>query len=142
MKNRFPTRTAAIALFVILSLMVLFHLLVLTGLVPYGSVWGGRLRSYGQMVRFEAVAISVNLLLLAVVRAAAGGWGRRVPRLLLRAALWLMTGLFLLNTVGNLLAHTTLERLVFTPLTLLLALCSLRLALGSPAAAPAPDSRL
>ncbi|TGE29225.1 hypothetical protein [Hymenobacter metallicola] len=135
MKNLFSARAAAIAILVILSLVVLFHLLVLSGVIPYGIVWGGRLTSPEQMLRFETVSITLNLLMLAVVSVAAGWLRLRVNQGLLKVALWLMTGLFALNTVGNLLAKTDLERLVFTPLTLVLALCSWRLALGPTKAA-------
>ncbi|UOQ50880.1 hypothetical protein [Hymenobacter cellulosivorans] len=132
MKNLFSARAAAIGILVILSLVVVFHLLVLTGVIPYGIVWGGRLTSHEQMLRFETVSITLNLLMLAVVGVVAGWLRLRVSWGLLKAALWLMTGLFLLNTLGNLMAQTNLERLVFTPLTLLLALGSLRLAISKP----------
>jgi hypothetical protein len=137
MKNLLSARAAAQGLRTILSFVVLFHLLVLTGVIPYGIVWGGRLQSREQMLSFEAVSIGLNLLMLAVVAVAAGRLRLRVPPRLIQGLLWLMAGLFALNTVGNLLATTTLERLLFTPLTLLLAVCSLRLAL-SPAGAAAP----
>jgi hypothetical protein len=37
--------------------------------------------------------------------------------------------LFAINTVGNIFSNNELERLIFTPLTLLLAVFSLRLAI-------------
>ncbi|UOQ70108.1 hypothetical protein [Hymenobacter cellulosilyticus] len=137
MKTVLSARVAAHGILLILTLVVLFHLLVLTGVIPFDIVWGGRLKSFQEMLQFETVSIGLNLLMLVVAGIAAGRLRVRVSRLLLKGALWLMTGLFLLNTVGNLLAHTDLERLVFTPLTLLLALFSLRLALERE---PAPAS--
>ncbi|GAB3823676.1 hypothetical protein GCM10028821_01530 [Hymenobacter jeollabukensis] len=113
----------------ILSLIVLFHLLILTGVIPFAIVWGGRLKSHQQMLSFETVSIGLNLLMLAVVALAAGRLRLRVNSRLITGALWLMTALFLANTVGNLLARTALEQLVFTPLTLLLAVFSFRLAM-------------
>lgn len=136
MNNLLTTPRAARALLLILALVVGFHLLVLTGVIPFGIVWGGRLQSHEQMVQFETVSIGLNLLMLAVVAAAAGLLRVPLPGLVLKGALWLMTALFLLNTVGNVLAATALERLLFTPLTLLLAVLSCRLALGTPARAP------
>ncbi|QIX60387.1 hypothetical protein FY528_00215 [Hymenobacter lutimineralis] len=136
MKHLLSARVAANGILVILTLMVVFHLLVLTGVVPYGIVWGGRLKSPSQMLLFETLSISLNLLMLAVVSVASGRVRLRVPRLLLKGALWLMTGLFLLNTLGNLVATTTLEKLLFTPVTLLPVFC-LRLAVaGADVATP------
>ncbi|MCR5889384.1 hypothetical protein LRS06_16735 [Hymenobacter sp. J193] len=141
MKHLLTTRVAATGVRIILSLVVVFHLLVLTGVIPFDIVWGGRLKSHSQMLRFEVVSIILNLLMLVVVAAASGALQGRVNGRLVKGALWVMMALFLVNTVGNLLANTTLERLLFTPLTLLLALFCCRLAIGQGnAGAAAPDA--
>ncbi|TGE25034.1 hypothetical protein E5K00_07500 [Hymenobacter aquaticus] len=137
MKHLFSTRRAATCLLVLLSLLVLFHALILTGIVPYGIVWGGRLQSPAQMLAFETVSIGANLVLAGVAGAWAGHWGAGRRTGWLRGALWLMTALFGLNTVGNLLSVNPLEKHVFTPLTLVLALLSLRLALDRRPGRPA-----
>lgn len=113
---------------IILSLIVLFHLLILTGVIPFDIVWGGRLASREQMLRMETVSILLNLLMLAVVGLRARLFGRRVPPWIITIALWIMCGLFFLNTIGNLLAQSALERILFTPLTLILSLLCFRLA--------------
>ena len=46
-------------------------------------------------------------------------------------SLWLMTGLFLLNTLGNVTSKNKLEKRLFTPVTILLAIFSLTLALAN-----------
>ncbi|RTQ48881.1 hypothetical protein EJV47_14895 [Hymenobacter gummosus] len=137
MKTLLSARAAAGALLVIITLTLLFHGLVISGVIPFQIVWGGRISSREQLLVFEAVSVGLNLLMLAAVAARAGLLRVRVPAGLLTAALWLMAALFALNTVGNLLSNNELEKLVFTPLTLLLALLSLRLALAPPAAARA-----
>ena len=48
---------------------------------------------------------------------------------LITYALWIMTGLFLLNTFGNAVSKNKIERLLFTPITILLTIFSLILAL-------------
>ncbi len=48
-----------------------------------------------------------------------GAWS--IGRTILRVALWLMAVLFLLNTVGNVFSNDRLEQMLFTPVTLLLA---------------------
>jgi hypothetical protein len=46
-------------------------------------------------------------------------------------ALWLMAALFLLNTLGNAVSKNKVEQSLFTPLTILLAMFSILLALSS-----------
>jgi hypothetical protein len=52
-----------------------------------------------------------------------------IPKKIITYAFWLMTGLFLLNTLGNILSKNKLERNLFTPVTILLAIFSLIIAL-------------
>ena len=129
--HKFDTkRFAAQGILLVLSLMVLFHVLVMVQVIPYGMVWGGRLENSSQMLLFEAISIAVNLLMLGAVATSAGMVKVKINRGLLKAALWTMFAVFLLNTIGNLLSNTETEKLIFTPLTLLLALFSLRLAIS------------
>ena len=122
-------RIAAQGILLVLSLMVLFHVLVMFQVIPYGMVWGGRLKDSSQMLLFEAISIAVNLLMLGAVAISAGMVKVKINRTILKAALWTMFAVFLLNTIGNLLSNNETEKLIFTPITLLLALFSLRLAL-------------
>ncbi|WP_082886619.1 hypothetical protein [Flavisolibacter tropicus] len=129
MNKLFTKRTASYCILITLSLIVLFHLLVLVSIVPFQIVWGGRLTNHSQMVRFEMISIAINLIMLAVVAIHTGILKLRIKPLLIYIVLWCMGGLFLLNTIGNLLSINTFEKMVFTPLTLLLSICCFRLAL-------------
>lgn len=128
MKNIITLRFAAVVLMAILGAIVIFHLLVISGVIPYQMVWGGRLADRSQMLRFETISILTNLVMLTVVMIRAGFVRLRVHPISIRIALWLMVGLFLLNTIGNLLSNNETEKIIFTPLTVLLCLLSLRLA--------------
>lgn len=87
-----------------------FHLMVLTGFVPYQYVGGGRIQSYSEMVGMEITALIVNiffiLLLLMKSKRIRPFSGMKV----VNGILWAFFGLFCLNTIGNLLAPTLLER--------------------------------
>lgn len=123
--KRFSAR-AAIA---ILGCSIGFHLLVLTGLIPYTIVWGGRLTTHEEMIVFESLSLLINGLMLAVLLISAGYVPVRINGSVLRALLWAMSILFFLNTVGNMLSTNSLETIIFTPLTFLLSIFFLRLAL-------------
>jgi hypothetical protein len=125
-----PARSASKLLIGLFSLIIGFHLLVVTGFIPNEIVWGGKLSSSTEILRFEILSILVNLLLLAVILMDAGFIKNRLPSKFLEIMLWFMVVLFLLNTVGNLYSTNRLETLIFTPVTLILALLCYRLILG------------
>ena len=130
MKKIISEQFAINSLLVILSVMVIFHLFVVAGIIPFEIVWGGRLTSQQQMLVFETVSILINLLMLAATGIKGKFLKLYINPLLLKTIFWVMFGLFLLNTFGNLLAKNQFETFVFSPLTLMLSLFSLRIALS------------
>lgn len=110
---------------------IVFHLLVLVGVVPYSIVWGGRINSTTELVIFEIFSISVMVIVIAVIANKGGYLSSRSPWLKQLAALllWLLAILFALNTIGNLFAKSLFETIVFTPLTLASSILCARIAL-------------
>ncbi len=129
MLQRLSYRLAINTMVTLLSLVLLFHVLVMTGMIPYEIVWAGKLKTQRDMLRFESISIVINLFLLMVVCVKAGYLKIRVARAVLNVILWLFVCLFGLNTVGNLFAETNFEKVAFTPLTLLFAVLLARIAL-------------
>jgi hypothetical protein len=130
MNNFITQKLATNGLLGLLSLFILFHLFIITGVIPFEIVWGGRLKNYSQMLSFEAISITANVIMLAVVSINAGILKVKINRAIIKAVFWAMFILFLLNTLGNLLSLNQLEKVLFTPVTLLLSLFSLRLAIS------------
>ena len=122
-------RAASITALAILGAVVLFHVLVVSGIVPKTIVWGGRISDPAQVVRAEIGSIMILLATAAIVAMRWRSLAQGAPNVVAAVGTWVLVGLFALNTVGNLFAKTLFERAVFTPLTLLLALLMLRLAL-------------
>lgn len=120
---------ASYAVTALLSGLLLFHILILTGLVPYGIVWGGSIENKSQMQASELFSIIVNLFMLFIVTAKASFIKISIPEKLTDLLLWAFVVFFALNTVGNLLSKSTLETVIFTPVSLLSAVFFLRLAL-------------
>ncbi len=92
-------------------------------------VWGGRIKNQEQMISFEITSILINIIMLAVVAIYAGYLNLKINPKIIKVALWIMVVIFLLNTIGNLFSNNEMEKMIFTPLTLLLAIFSLRLAM-------------
>ena len=115
-------KTAQLILILLFSLSLVFHLLVILKVIPYAMVWGGRLQLDTDMYRFETVSLIVNMISLLVLMFKAGIIKPVIPTLVINGALWIMFGLMALNTAGNLFSGNPLERIIFTPLTLVSAI--------------------
>jgi hypothetical protein len=118
-------------LLILLSLFLVLHFLILLKLIPYSLVWGGRLKSDKEMVCFEILSILINSLFVIVILTQMSFINIDIPKKVITYSLWLMTGLFLLNTLGNAISKNKLEKRLFTPVTILLAIFSLILALAN-----------
>lgn len=121
-------QTALVGMISIFSLTILFHLLVLTGIIPYAIVWGGNLQSPAEMYRFEAVSILLNIFFLLIVLVKGKIIQLPVREKIINILFWVMCALFALNTIGNLFATNKWEMIIFTPITLLLSFFSAILA--------------
>lgn len=116
-------------LIVLFSIIILFHLSILTGIIPYTIVWGGRLNSDIEMYRFEAVSLFLNTLFLIITLIKANSLKINIRRKIVNGLFWVMGVLFFLNTIGNLFSKNYLELIMFTPLTALLCVFSILVAL-------------
>ena len=111
------------------SCVIVFHLLVLSGVLPYNIVWGGRLENATQMHVFEAVSLMINLVVIVVVGIKGGYIKPFLPAKLVNFLLWVFAILLALNTLGNLFAETMLEMVLFTPLTFISTVLFYRMAI-------------
>ena len=101
----------------LLTLVIVFHVLILLGSIPYTIAWGGRLKSREEMLVFETVSILLNVFLIGVLALKA----KNLKHKFADSVLWIFFGIFSLNTVGNLLAETNFEK-YFSIVTLIFAL--------------------
>ena len=133
MLKRFITEHAAIAAIAsALAVFLILHVLIMLGALPFDMVWGGRLRTRADMLRLESFSLGFTVLLLVITGIRAGYIRIHIHPTVLRVAFGLMSLLFLLNTLGNATSQSRFEQLLFTPLTIILAICSMRLALYKP----------
>ena len=122
-------RSAATALLVIFGALVGFHVVMLAGALPPGIAWGGQASGSPETLRaLETVGLAVTLLFAGVVGAKAGFIGGARLRRPARIGMWVVFGYFVLNVVGNLASTSGLERMIFTPVSIVVALLALRLA--------------
>jgi hypothetical protein len=129
MLRRIPLRTAAHTLLVLFNIAIFFQLTVFAGLIPMDTVWGGRLQSEEERTTGALVSIVVLVLFGLLVLVRMGRIGRSLPALG-KWGLWVMCGLFILNTAGNPAAYDLGETLHFTPITTVAAVLAARVAGG------------
>jgi membrane protease YdiL (CAAX protease family) len=95
----------------LLSIVILFHLLIIIEMVPYKMAWGGKLQTDGQMYVFEGFTILINLFLLFTLLIKGRYIKPQLSERTIKIVLWVYFLLFVLNTIGNLFAQSNLEKL-------------------------------
>lgn len=129
MKKRISARLSSILLIICNMIMLGLHILILLGIVPYEFVWGGQINSSASLIFYESIAIIVTILFIFIVSLKAGYLLAGKLKRTANVAIWVMFGYLLLNTIGNLASGVTAEKMIFTPITILMTLLVFRLAI-------------
>jgi len=130
MRNWISAKLAGNTLLISLILLSIFHILVLTKIVPSNIVWGGRSsNSASNIIALELIALLVTLIFILIVALKAGYLKISKLKKVATVGIWIMAGFFLLNMAGNLSSPSLVEKMVFGPLTLIMAVLAFRLAL-------------
>ncbi|MDV7140176.1 hypothetical protein R3X28_14890 [Maribacter sp. TH_r10] len=132
MRKIIDFNTAILATLCILGILALFHIAILIGILFFEYVtldflWGGKIKTEAQLLNFEIVSLltSVIFFFLLLIRTKL----LNIPKLLgiSSIAMWVLFVFFSLNTIGNALAATTIEKM-FAIVSGVLALLFLRIA--------------
>ena len=121
-------RGVKVGLLIIFVVTVIFQCFVLCGIVPFQNVWGGRLKTEEEMLKFETASVVINFIFILVIMVKSGFWKLKISPKIIAIILWIMTILFVLNTIGNLFAVNNLEKYIATPITFLLGILCFTLA--------------
>ena len=111
-------KVALISMFFILGIVLIFHTLILTELIPYDKVWAGKLNSVEEMKSFETISILLNAFMLIVLYLKYRKLGQGTTSKVIDLLIWIFAGFFVLNTVGNLFSKSMVELILGTLLTL------------------------
>lgn len=130
MKKLINVKLAGNILLFSLGLLFLFHILVLLKIIPADIVWGGQIKGVpANLFTLETVALLMTALFILIVAAKTGYIQAGKLSSIVNIGVWLIFAYLLLNTLGNLASGISFEKLLFAPITIILALCALRLAL-------------
>lgn len=117
---KFDSSYAITIILILQAAITLFHVLILTKVVPYKLTWGGRLTSDSQMYIFETFSILINLFLSFILLVKANMVRDFFSSKAVDLILWIFLILFILNTLGNIFAKSKMEKW-FSILTFFLA---------------------
>ena len=95
----------------LLLAVILFHLCIITKIIPYDITWGGRLTNDTEMYVFEAISILINVFLSWVLLMKGSLVKHKFSNKVVNIILWIFFAIFVLNTIGNIFAKTTFEKL-------------------------------
>jgi hypothetical protein len=108
---------------VLFAIVIILQLLLAAGILPVTMAWGGTQTELTLTLRLASVAAAIILAGFAyVIRRRAGLISDLPPSTAIKILSWVITAFMVLNTLGNLTSQSTAERIVFTPLTVLLAI--------------------
>ena len=113
----------------VLGCLAVFQLLLVAG-APLGRfAWGGQHTVLPTGLRISSVvSIAIYAVVTLFVLQAAGVLDV-LPERVMGVAMWVLTGYFVLGVALNLASRSRPERMVMTPVALVLAICCLVLAL-------------
>lgn len=128
-KGLISARLAGWLLIAGLGLLGMMHVLILAGTLPADFVWGGTATSGSRLYVLEGIALALLLIFAVIVAWRAGIVGTGQPGMSIRVGAWVVFAYLALNILGNLASGVGMERLLFAPATVVLALLALRVAI-------------
>ena len=113
------------------SVFMVFHIAIIISIIfldviPVDYLWGGQLKTKDELFIFELISILVQTICLLYVLLYKKYFSEKTTGKIIA---WILFIIFSFNTVGNILAKTLFEKILFTPVTLCLSLLMLRIVL-------------
>jgi len=112
------------------GLLLVLHILILAHIIPSDIVWGGRINTdKSNLTKLEIPAIVLTLFFAGIVFAKIKTIQTGKPNKLITIGMWVVFVYLVMNALGNFASGVSAETLFFGPLTIVMALCALALAL-------------
>ena len=114
---------------VALALLALFHVLILLGVLPNSFIWGAKTTDAAEIAKLETVALIMSLFFLSFFLLKKYLMNKGNSQKVINIFMWIMFIWFTFNIIGNILSSSTIEKVIFIPVSILLSLVSFRLAI-------------
>jgi hypothetical protein len=130
MKKIISFKLSGIILLILLVLLTVFHLLILSGVIPPDIVWGGQAKNpSADITAMETVAVIVTLIFIGIVLLKMGYVKLKKFTVGVKIGSWIVFGYLVFNTFTNFASAAAIETAIFAPVTAIMAFCALRVAL-------------
>jgi hypothetical protein len=119
-------RNAANIASILFAIFAVVQLLVAAGIIPISILWGGRQPELTPSLRVTSVVAAIILgVFIYIIRYRAGLVGSMPQPAIIRVSAWVVTGYMVLNTLGNFASVSNVERFLFGPMTIVMAVTCL-----------------
>ena len=119
-------RNAANIATALFAVFIGVQLLAAAGIFPVSMLWGGRQPELTPSLRVTSVVAAVILgAFIYIIRYRAGFVGSVPQPIIIRVSAWMVTAYMILNTFGNFASVSNVERFLFGPMTIVMAISSL-----------------
>ena len=129
MKNLISFKLAGKITITIIVLLIIFHILVLLGVVPSNIVWGGQIAEKATVMRHEILRLLVSFIFLAIIIEKLNQNKITKFKKLHNIAFWFIIVFFVICSIVKLTSAVTLEKIIFIPVTVILSVLLFRLAI-------------
>jgi hypothetical protein len=119
----------------LLAFFIGFQVLLAVGVLPVSMAWGGRQTELTPALRVASlVAVIVLGAFIYIIRYRAGLLGSVPAPTAIRVLAWVVAGYMAFNTLGNFASVNNIEKWLFGPLTIIISITCLIVAVSSSAA--------
>ena len=113
--------------------VIVLQILLAAGLLPISMAWGGRQSELTDSLRIASIIAAVLLgMFICVIRYRAGLVGKVPIPGFIKVISWIITAFMAFNTLGNITSISTNEKLIFSPITLILTIACLWVSASKP----------
>lgn len=128
MKQLISIQKAKTILLYLLGLLIVFHVLVIVGLVPGHFVWGNQIPEESILpMEMIAIVLTISFMLFVMIKMRYLAENRK--SVFANIALWIIGLLLSLSALLNLISEVSIENLIFAPLALVMSLLTIRVAI-------------
>ena len=130
MEDIISIELAGYILLIILGLLIIFHILIVVGIVPYNIVWAGKIKSKKELLLMESISLFISVMAMIIVGSKTKNLIFIEDPTIVNIGMWILLALFIFNTIGNLTAKNPIEKYGFGTLTILISFLLLRIVIG------------
>jgi hypothetical protein len=129
MKKFLSAKLSGNILISLLIILLFFHVLVLVKAIPFKIVWGGQVNNPSSILIYEGMSVLITIIFIIIISMKIDYINPGKFSKIVNAALWFVFVYFLFNTIGNLTSGVIVEKLIFTPVTIIMTILAFRLAI-------------